>query len=57
MTPEQTGEWLGRFFSQDWLSGAEAGQLLWGMHRNFMAMPGATVEVVSDRLGRRLGEG
>jgi hypothetical protein len=48
MTPEQTGQWLGKFFSQDWLSGAEAGQLLWGMHRNFMAMPGATVEVLAS---------
>jgi hypothetical protein len=48
MTPEQTGQWLGKFFSQDWLSGAEAVQLLRGMYRNFMAMPGAAVEVVSS---------
>lgn len=48
MTPEEVGEWAGKYFSQSWLSGSEAIQFLRGTHRNFMAMPGAAVEVVSS---------
>lgn len=48
MTPEETGQWLGEFFSDTWLSGAEASQLLTGMNRNFMAFPGASVEVLAS---------
>lgn len=40
LTPEETGKFVGEFFSQGWLGGAEAGQLLVGFYRNFMGFPG-----------------
>jgi len=48
MGPGEVGTWIGEFFSQDWLGGAEAVQLLRGMNRNFTAMPDATVEVLAS---------
>ena len=47
MTPDEVGKFIGEFFSTSWLGGAEASQYLTGLYRNFMAMPGATAEVVS----------
>ncbi|MBT8395583.1 MAG: hypothetical protein HKO65_01850 [Gemmatimonadetes bacterium] len=48
MTPEEVGHWVGKYFSQGWLGGREAVQLLTAMNRNHMAFPGATSEVVSS---------
>jgi hypothetical protein len=48
MTAEETGKWVGKFFSRSWLSGGEASWYFrWAYGRNFMAMPGASVEVLA----------
>lgn len=48
MTAEEVGHWVGEFFAPGWLGGAEGVQLLRGFYRNFMSVPGATVEVVGS---------
>lgn len=48
MSPEEVGEFIGHFFATSWLGGAEAGQYVTGVYRNFMAMPGAAAEVLSS---------
>jgi hypothetical protein len=46
MTAEEVGRFVGEYFSTSWLGGAEASQYLNGLYRNFMAMPGATADVM-----------
>ena len=48
MTPAETGAWVGEFFSQGWLGGAEAAQFMRGTYRNFMSFPGAEAEMLSS---------
>jgi len=48
MTAEEVGRFAGELFAPGWLGGAEGLQLLRGFYRNFMALPGAEVEVVGD---------
>ncbi len=48
MTPEETGEWIGEFFTDAWLGGIEATQFLRGLHRNFLSLPGAELEVLEQ---------
>ena len=48
MTPEEVGQFAGEFFAPGWIGGAEGVQLLRGFYRNFMSLPGASVEVVGS---------
>lgn len=46
MSAEEVGVWVGEFFSQAWVGGLEARQLVVGMYRNHMSSPGASAEIL-----------
>ena len=48
MTPEEVGEFFADYYSQAWTGGRTAEGVLFYLHRNHMAWPGASVEVISS---------